>query len=276
MYKMQINPLDAIREETNLLELFQSTMNKSAYIDTIVKYLFEQQNEIKQKIEQKNDNCVYLKLDNLNNLPKELNEKFNPRNLKCSIGNISCKDLLNIEPMKEFLKREISNKEPMVEYLKLEPAFICRHSHCHNMIFETEEELKEHLHNVKHITIKKRIQTGKQLIIIENKTTYLSVPLFELIEKSGMLAEINNKIKSINLKCDILKETGEKLNVLEFEPALVCRQCPNKIFATREELKKHEKEHEMERKEYLYENSRPYGKQQKELEQHLKWRDRTR
>ena len=90
---MQINPLDALREETTLLKLFQSTMSESEYIDTIVKDIFEQQNEIRQMVYRKNDNCVYLKLDDFNNLLKELNEKIKPRNLKCSIENVSCKDL---------------------------------------------------------------------------------------------------------------------------------------------------------------------------------------
>ncbi len=253
------NPLDTIREETSLLELFQRIMSESAYMDTIVKDIFKQENEIKQKIYEKKDNCVYI-VDDPNNLLKELNEKIKPRNLKCSIENISYKEsLIN---------------EPMIGILKLEPAFICRRGH--NKIFTTEDELKEHLRKVKHV---KHNNTGipneKQLIIIENNTTCVSVPLFELIEKSGALSEINNRIKPINLKCHVVKKTGKESTVLDFEPAFMCRQC-SKIFDTEEELNEHGKKHELEQKRYLSEISKPYEKRQREHEESRKSQDRTR
>lgn len=255
--KMQINPLDTIREETTLLKLFQSTMSESAYIDTIVKYIFEEQNKIKQEIYRKDDNCIYLILDELNNLLKELNEKIKPRNLKCSIENVSCKEL-----------------SKMAESLKLEPAFICRRCKPPK-IFDSEDELRTHREESGHKFILRVPQRNKQLTIIKNKTTCVSVPLFDLIEKGGALAEINNRIKPFNLKCHIVKvSSGE--NMLEFEPAFMCRQCPNKLFVTKEELEKHQNEHDMDRKNYSCKSSRPNIKRQQEHEEFLKWRDRPR
>lgn len=256
------NPLDTIREETTLLELFQSIMSESAYMDTIVKYIFKQQNEIKKMISRKNYNCVYLKLDELNSLLKELNEKIKPRNLKCSIENVSCKEL-----------------SKMVETLEIENVFICRRCKPPK-IFDSEDELKSHREESGHRFISWMPQRNQQLTIIKNNTTCVSVPLFDLIERSGALAEINNRIKPINLKCQIPEivkvSKGELLNVLEFEPAFMCRQCLNKIFATKEELQKHKNEHEIERKKYEHEISQSFAKRKKEHEEYLKSRDRTR
>lgn len=263
VYKMQINPLDTIREETTLLKLFQSIMSESEYTDTIVKDIFEQQNEIRQIIYRKNDNYAYLKLDDFNNLLEELNEKIKLRNLKCSIENISCKDL-----------------SKMVEYLRLEPAFICRRCKS-SKIFDSEDELRTHREECDHRIISWMSQRDKQLTIIKNNATCISVSLFDLIDKSGILAEINNRLKPINLKCDLIKEkTVEESNVndLEFEPAFMCRQCSNMIFDTEKELKEHGKRHEMERKKYSDsgKTSKSDIKRQREHEEWLKSRDRTR
>ena len=199
--------------------------------------------------------------------------------------------------MKEFLKLEILNKEPNIELLILEPAFICRKC-IPSKIFDSEDELRTHQGEGGHRFEAKRVknlslgvlgksllasmpiqqvnQPVKELTIIKNNTTCVAVPLFELFDKSGALAEINNRIKSINLKCHIVKETGEELNLLEFEPAFMCRQCTNKIFDTEEELKEHRKKDEMERKKYLDEISNPYEKRQQEHDKYLKSRDRPR
>ena len=204
-------------------------MSKSAYMDTIVKDIFKQQNEFKQIIYRNNDNCIYPKLNNLNSLLKELNEKIKPKNLKCFIRNVSRKELSNVKPMKEFLKLEILNKEPNIELLILEPAFICRKC-IPSKIFDSEDELRTHQGEGGHRFEAKRVknlslgvlgksllasmpiqqvnQPVKELTIIKNNTTCVAVPLFELFDKSGALAEINNRIKSINLKCHIVKETG--------------------------------------------------------------------
>jgi hypothetical protein len=232
------NPLDTIREETTLLELFRAIMNESVYMDTIVKDIFEQQNKIKQKISRAKDDCISI-VDDSNNLLKELNEKIEPRNLKCYLEKISYK--------------ELSIKEPEVELFKI--------------------GLAEHRKG-KHIRIPKK---EEQSIIIKNNDTCVSVPLFELIEKSGVLSKINNRIKSINLKCRIVKKSGRESYVLDFIPAFMCRQCL-KICDTEEELKEHKKNHEMERKAYSSEISKTksYKESQRKHEEYLKSRDRTR
>lgn len=256
-----INPLDNIRKEITLLALFQNIMSENMYIDSIVKDIFEHQNETKQMIYRKDDKCVYLMLNELNILQKELNEKIKPRSLKCSIENVSCKD---------FSK--------MVEPLKLEPAFICRE--CYPLkIFDNEDELRTHREKRHHRFNSGVPQRDYQITILKNNTTCVSVPLFELFEKSGAIAEINNRIKSINLKCDIFKLSSRHAltpNMLEFEPAIICRQCPNQIFATKEELEKHQNEHVVDRKKYSRKSSNPNIKRQREHEQFLKGRDRTR
>lgn len=245
------NPLDNIREESKLLQLFQSS-TMSEIVKDIVNDISERRNEIKKEF-QDNANRAYYTLEprELNRLEEELNKQIKPRNLKCSIEDVSCKSfsISNkgrlpgqiLPPVHSRKELSISNEEPMVGVLKFEPAFMCRK---HMETFDTEEELKEHLKKTKHITIKIKIpKTEKQLTIIKNNTTSISVPLFELIEKSGALAEIKNRIKPFNLKCSIDKISGEQLKVLKFEPALRCNRC-GRIFDIEHELNEDKKKHE--------------------------------
>jgi hypothetical protein len=97
----------------------------------------------------------------------------------------------------------------------------------------------------------------------------------------GILAELNNKLKSINLTCSVEKRLcrDETVAMLRFEPDIRCNIC-GKICDTEHELKECEKEHEEERKKFIQNTARISKKEevklQKDRDNINKWRDRTR
>ncbi len=174
--------------------------------------------------------------------------------LKCTVDDLSCKDVNT---------RFKSNKEPMYEMIKI-------------FEFKTNSEPSEKSHLFKRIIPKK----DKQLTIIEDNN-YFYVPTLELVEYSGILAELNNKLKSINLSCSVEKRSclSRTIAMLRFEPDFRCNICW-KICDTEHELKKHGKEHEEEHKKYIQEITRiskqAEEKLQKERDKINKARDKTR
>lgn len=164
--------------------------------------------------------------------------------LKCTVDELSCKEV-----NEEFK----SNRTLMVERLKIEPAFICRVCKP-SKIFETEDELRTHREESGHKSIKilRRIpKEDKRLTIIENNN-YIYTPQLELIEYCGIFAELNDKLKSINLKCSVERFLcrGEEVAMLRFEPTLACYYC-KKIYDTEHELKECEKKCENEKNEKI-------------------------
>lgn len=272
---MSINPLDTIRGENTLLKLFDSIKGESRYVDFLNCFL-ENEKNIKQDIYENSDNYIKRKYNYISKdrLILEMNKILKPMKLKCTNDTLSCKEV------NEKFK---SNIELMNEWVKIEPAFICRVCKP-SKIFETEDELKTHRKESCHksINISRRIilKKDKRLAIIENNH-YIYTPTLELMEYSGILAELNEKLKSINLKFNVERSLcrGEGIEMLRFEPTLACCYC-NIIFDTEHELKECEKKHEEERNEYIQNTTRIPKKEevklQKDRDNVNKWRDKTR
>lgn len=252
---MPFNPLDTIKEESILLKLFDNIIGESRYVD-LFNFILEQEKDIKQQIYKNTDKCVKWELNYEKNdiIIVELNKLLKPMKLKCTVDNLSCK---------EINMRFKSNIEPMYEMIK---------------IFEvkTNSERSEKSCHFKRIIPKK----DKQLTIIEDNN-YFYVPTLEIVEYSGILAELNSKLKSVNLSCSVEKRSclSRAIAMLRFEPDFRCNICWN-IYDTEHELKKHVKEHEEEHKKYIQETIRiskeTEEKLQKERDKINKARDRTR
>lgn len=232
---MSINPLDTIKEENNLLKLFDRIKGESRYVD-FFNCILENEKIFKQDIYKNSDNYI-KRIFNYNKtdiIITELNKILKPMKLKCTVDELSGKEV------NEKFK---SNRTLMVEQLKIEPAFICRVCEP-SKIFETEDKLKTHREESGHKSNKiSRIipNKDKRLTIIQ-KNNHIYTPQLELIEYSGILAELNDKFKSINLKCSVERFScrGEKVALLRFEPTLACYYC-TKIYDTENELKECEK-----------------------------------
>ncbi|MFA4958008.1 MAG: hypothetical protein WC556_13655 [Candidatus Methanoperedens sp.] len=246
---MSINPLDTLKEENNLLKLFDSIKGESSYIDLFNLFL-EKEKNFKEDIYKNSDNCIKRKLNYIDKdiIILELNTILKPMKLKCTNDTLSCKEV------NENNKKFKSNIKLMHEWVKIEPAFICRVCKP-SKIFETEDELRKHREESGHKskTFLWKIKKDKRLTIIEN-VNYIYTPTLELIDYSGILVELNEKLKSINLKLYVENSSciDEEVAMLRFEPTFACYYC-KRIYDTEQELKECEKRHEEER--IIYQNT---------------------